>query len=102
MSDLPTVTAEIARLTRIFERFRGGHPGHAARISARSIDVLIDFLRLTHGLATAQEQELQVHRMAEAARINASVLEGLAVEFTTEVLIEEGGNVIRPNFRRKA
>ena len=52
-------------------------------------------------VARAMEQELQVHRLSEANRAGRAMVEELATEVMSSVLLETRGNVIHANFRRQ-
>ena len=77
-------------------------PDDEAVLNLPTVAGITEQLRLMMQVAHAMEQELQVHRLSEANRAGRAMVEELATDVMSDVLLETRGNVIRANFRRNS
>jgi len=90
-----TLAAEIGDFRDIFRR--RCFPGP---LQALDVDQMLRRLELLQRLAASLEQELAVHRLAEAQRLTARTLDSAAVEALADMIQDPDGVVVRPDFGR--
>ncbi|TAY75349.1 hypothetical protein [Rhizobium ruizarguesonis] len=97
MSAAPNLSTEIAHAAEDFDRLVS--PG-------RSLDPdVVAFrkvLKILGKLAESLEREVQIYRLSEAGRLGREVIEQLAMEAAATFILNNEGNVIRPDFGRKS
>lgn len=90
----PVLAQHLARLAQALESRSG------CGLSSRETVAAAAELTLLAQLARSQEQELAVHRLAEADRTNRAAMELEATKALDELIADPGGVIIRPDFRR--
>lgn len=85
----------------LLETFEPHLDGGGIEIEERGVRTIVQNLRVMRKLALNMEKELAVHRLGEANRDAASVLEDEAGEQLDRLARDQSGVVITPDFGRK-
>lgn len=95
------ITSELSEsLIGLMNQF-SPHTNTGLNMSATEVSNVVFMLAIMHRLSVSAQTELNCHRLSEANRFAADMVEDLSTETLGNLLIETDGNIIRPRFGKE-